>query len=419
MSYPNPKGSIVVTDGTGKVTAIDAGSNNKTLIADSTQATGLKYVNLFNTTNTVFVDKSGSDSTGIRNGLPFLTITAALVVAQSGDVVIVNPGTYDEIISIPAGVNVRGLSPTNTIISKSASIDTDLVTLSTNCLLENVTLNLTATTHITLRGIVFATTSATNSYVSNCVLTVDNSTADVGTSNIYGIYCGGTGVASNYFNNLDKVTVNVISVSSGVKRALLMDTSTNTINCKNCNFRTSGGTDSIGAETNNAGSTLTIRTSYCEGTTADISQTLGTINMSQTKLQNSNANGKSFTTIDVFPNTMQYSLSGSVTGGATRYMRISDATTSNEMKQKLYQKCLIKNMYIRCRVAPGGVVVDTFTVRKNGVDTSVAVSVTGTATTSSLTNTSVTFAAGDDLSIKLVTGSGSNQNDIVVTIEIY
>ncbi|AYV78848.1 MAG: hypothetical protein Edafosvirus39_1, partial [Edafosvirus sp.] len=301
----------------------------------------------------------------------------------------------------------------------SVSIATDLVTINANCLLDNITLSLTSSSLVQLRGIVFASTSATNSRVFNCSLTVDNTSAGVGTSNVIGIYSGGTGNATNYFNNLELVNVNVLSANSGVKRALLLDTATNTINVKNCNLRVSGGTDSIGVETNNAGVTLTMRMCYCEGTIADISQTNGNINIYATKLLNSNANGKNFTIIDTFPNTIQYSLSGSVTSAVTRYMRISDALTANEMKQVIYQKCIIKNLYVRARLGPGGVISDVYTVRKNGIDTSLAVTITGAATLASNTNTSITFNANDDISLKLVTGTGSAQTDITLTVEIY
>lgn len=47
--------------------------------------------------NAVYVSKSGNDSTGVRNnlGLSFLTINAALAAAQTGDTVVVFPGTYE------------------------------------------------------------------------------------------------------------------------------------------------------------------------------------------------------------------------------------------------------------------------------------------------------------------------------------
>ncbi len=417
---PQTKGSVVYVNSSGKLSCLTPGADNTMLVADSSNVSGIKYVTCATTTNIVVVDKGGSDSTGARNGKPFLTVTAGLAVAQSGDVVLVYPGTYAESVTVPNGVNLRGMSTINTILSRTGVTgNTDLVTLGTSCLVENLTLNLTSTSHFRLRAIVFASTSATTSQVRNCAITIDNSTASAGTSDVIGVYSAGTGVAPDYMTNLENVTANILSTSSGLKRGILLDTNTNTINAKNCNFRTSGGTDSIGAEVNFASAVLTLRYGYCEGTVADVSQTAGTLNIAYVKLQNSNANGKSFNTVDVFPNTIQYSLSGAVTGGATRYMRISDAVTANEIKQRMYKKCLLKNMYVRARVGPGGAVSDVYTVRKNGADTSLVSTITGSATTASMTNVSVTYSADDDFSLKLVTGAGSVEADMIITCEVY
>jgi hypothetical protein len=52
----------------------------------------------------VYVDKAGDDTTGARGdiGKPFLTIAAAMAVAQSGDVVRVGPGTWAERVIFPS-----------------------------------------------------------------------------------------------------------------------------------------------------------------------------------------------------------------------------------------------------------------------------------------------------------------------------
>jgi len=53
--------------------------------------------------NVLYVDKAGSDATGARGniGLPYLTISAALAAAQSGDVVQIGPGTWVEDVTLP------------------------------------------------------------------------------------------------------------------------------------------------------------------------------------------------------------------------------------------------------------------------------------------------------------------------------
>lgn len=58
-------------------------------------------------TNSVWVAKNGSDSTGARgdSSKPFLTLGAAKTAASSGDTIFVMPGTYDERNLLKNGVN--------------------------------------------------------------------------------------------------------------------------------------------------------------------------------------------------------------------------------------------------------------------------------------------------------------------------
>lgn len=58
-------------------------------------------------------------------------------------------------------------------------------------------------------------------------------------------------------------------------------------------------------------------------------------------------------------------------------------------------------------------------MRKNGVDTALTVTLTGAQTSNLRSDVSVTFAAGDRLSIKVVTGGGSATSDVVVVPAMY
>lgn len=67
--------------------------------------------------NVAVVDQvNGNNSTASVGGLPFLTITAALAAVTSGQQVYILPGTYNESITIPSGVGVRGMSVKTVII---------------------------------------------------------------------------------------------------------------------------------------------------------------------------------------------------------------------------------------------------------------------------------------------------------------
>ncbi len=74
---------------------------------------------------------------------------------------------------------------------------------------------------------------------------------------------------------------------------------------------------------------------------------------------------------------------------------------------------------VQATAGPGGILVDHFTVRKNGVDTTLTVSLTGSAVGNSLGGQAISFAAGDLLSVKIVTATLSADSDPMVTVEGY
>ncbi len=66
----------------------------------------------------------------------------------------------------------------------------------------------------------------------------------------------------------------------------------------------------------------------------------------------------------------------------------------------------LSNYYVRCD-APGGTETTSFTVMKNGVATAITCTVTGAATTANDLTHTFTVAAGDRLSIKIITSTAS------------
>ena len=75
--------------------------------------------------NIVYVSKGGNDSTGVRGSIvhPFLTVQAAMNAAQTGDVVLVGPGLYNEAVTWPsvAGIRLVGSGRDSTIISQNSA----------------------------------------------------------------------------------------------------------------------------------------------------------------------------------------------------------------------------------------------------------------------------------------------------------
>lgn len=80
---------------------------------------------------------------------------------------------------------------------------------------------------------------------------------------------------------------------------------------------------------------------------------------------------------------------------------------------------MIHNLQARTSAAPGVGQSATIVVRKNGSDTAIQVIMGATDTTGSDITDAVTFAQGDDLSVKVVTSAGATIADLIVTLEQY
>ena len=76
-----------------------------------------------------------------------------------------------------------------------------------------------------------------------------------------------------------------------------------------------------------------------------------------------------------------------------------DATEANVV-QSMPVAGTMTNLFIRLAVAPGGPKSYTFTVRKNGTDTSLTTTISGAATTGSNVVNSVSYNSGDTISVK-------------------
>jgi hypothetical protein len=194
--------------------------------------------------NTLFVDGvKGIDSSASAGGSPYKTVDAAVTAATSGQLVWVMPGVYNLTagLTLSDGVSIRGASVQATTIQlQSVTADTTLITLVGNNRVEDVTLNLQSTGHNTLKGILFTGQSTKTSKIRTSVITVDNSTAgSAGTSEVYGVEAGGTGVFADIqnfsFNSLKGSTITVKSDGQGNKRGIYVSSS-NSISTRDMNI---------------------------------------------------------------------------------------------------------------------------------------------------------------------------------------
>jgi len=178
---------------------------------------------------------NGNDEkAGTTPGFPYATIGAALdfIGGKPGYTIWVHPGTYtlSEGIIMDNTTCLCGQNAKGTIIELlNVEADTTLITMGENCLIENLTFNLTSLEHHILKGVVFGGTSATTSKLRNCYLTINNSSAPFtgssDTSEVYGVESSG----STSFNLdvfaytcIENCTIMIFSNGNGNKRGILV-----------------------------------------------------------------------------------------------------------------------------------------------------------------------------------------------------
>lgn len=377
--------------------------------------------------NTLIVDQvDGNDAIGAVNGPRFKTIGAALAQAQPGNVVWVFPGIYNETVIVPPFVTLSGIAPGNVIIQQqNVTQPTDLVTLSQGANIADFSLVLTSQMHVQLRGLVFPASTIDPTIRSTAItigIIVDNSGAGIGTSEVYGIHYSGPGVTIPRSNlglgqTLVASSVLVNSVGLGRKRGVLLD-SQNSINVLACVINTLGGTDSIGVELDDPNALAILDGAIINGTSNDISQTNGDLNLVATILGDSTANEFSFDTL-LEPNVEIWGISDTFIGPGTFYLFPAGGLTSNAIPRVAAQKFLAFRMSLRAGVAPGIGESMTCTLQRNGIDTLVSLTLTDGQMDADLTNTSVHFSKDDEITMKLINSAGSLAGQVVVSVGTY
>ena len=119
------------------------------------------------------------------------------------------------------------------------------------------------------------------------------------------------------------------------------------------------------------------------------------------------------------PHTYETGLLGAVTGGVTRFLapNLTEQAASSVgfVTQHPY---VCRNLRVRAGTAPGGAVVDAYSVTKNGAAQAVTANMTGAGTTATDTTNSFTGAASDLIEIQVVEGAGSVAANISASVEI-
>lgn len=372
--------------------------------------------------NTARVDQEyGCDATAKVGGSPFLTIGAALAAVSPGNVVWIGPGTYNETITIPAGVIVTGISQSAVIIQAvNVTQPTDLVTIGEGGVLQQATLIMSSAEDVQMRAVVHpGHLPQVGITLYNVNITINATYAGAGTSPVYGIHFTGDADLSSEDVIFGGVTAIMVSGTGRPARWVYVDSPSviEVISSVGEVF----GNNSIGLEVNNPGAILGVGSGASGGQTADISRTAGTLQITALYLINSTANLLGFTNL-LFPETFTWAEPDSPIGPTEVIFYLRPGTgeaTEFPVLLHLFQKGLAYAMSVHAITPPGTGESTTFTLLVNGNNTPLTITLTDNTTDATLLTTSATFLANNDFSLAVFSSENAQTGDVVVTVGVY
>jgi hypothetical protein len=243
------------------------------------------------------VSKNGNDTPIL--GQPYLTLGAALTAAAALSanhvIITVQPGEYDEFnLTIPANVEVQGVSATHSIVKHTATTSCSLFTVSnTNSKISGMGLALdTITNGLTLKAV--AVTAHNDTFaMDKCEVSMN--TVGTTTGDHYCIHNSGTATFSDTTQQqIQNCNIHLISENSGNKRAIVSTAGTLNVGASRLSaISLTSSPNTIAVETNGSTAVSTVLGCVINGSFSDASQTSGTLNLGTTVLTNNTTNGTS------------------------------------------------------------------------------------------------------------------------------
>ena len=381
--------------------------------------------------NTLTVDAVyGNDTTAAADPYkkPFLTISSALSNVSTGQTVFVRPGTYNEKLTIPANVAVRGANTqTVTVQQLNTTSNTTLLTMGSNCRVEDITFTLTSGSNVNLTGVDWPSGTSLTSKLRTAVINVTSS--DTNSNTIVGVLSAGTSATTYSASDaIRSCTISVDASSSGIVRGLYL-TGSNWFGLRDVNINARGTASNIvGVETTNAGSYAsikhcTIRGGDGTGIRYDINRTAGDILLGSVDLVNNTANGNGFSVATEGAIT-HFGTTGGFNGGTTYYL-VPGFVKSGDLPGSYFGIPVTQNMVLfsgtfQCAPALGAGISVKLSTYKNNVLTDFSMNIAAGQTLASNITQSVDYKRGDTFDMRMVPSGGNLNNvDFAASVAFY
>ena len=374
----------------------------------------------------------GSDTSGAANryGYPFATIAGAMGQVSSGETIFVRPGTYVETVSMCNGIALRGASvQTVTVTRTGVTSNVTLLTMGSNCRVEDMTFTLTSSANVNLTGVDWPSGTPLTSKLRTAVVNVTSSGTNSNT--IVGMLSAGSSATTYSASDaVRSITVSVDASSSGPVRGLYL-TGSNWFSSRDTNYNVRGtGSNIIGVETTNAGSYASLKYSTVRGGTHltqplnhDINRTAGEILLGSVDLVNNSANGNGFS-ITTEGAITHYGTTGNFTNGTTYYL-VPGFVKQGELPTSTFGIPVTQNMILfsgtfQCSPAvPVGQSVK-LTAYRNNAATDMSMTIVEGQTLASNVRQSVDYTRGDTMDLRMVMSGGNfNGFNFATSVAFY
>jgi hypothetical protein len=383
--------------------------------------------------NTLIVDGVyGNNTTAAADPTryPFLTINSALSNVSSGQTVFIRSGTYNEKITVPNGIALRGANVQTVIVQQlNTTSNTTLLTMGSNCRVEDMTFTLTSASNVNLTGIDWPSGTPISSKLRVCVTNVTSSAT--GSNTIVGMLSSGSSATT--YSAADAVrssTINVDTSSTGIVRGLHV-TGSNWFAIRDTNINVRGsGSNIIGVETTNAGSYASLKHSTIRGgdhitqpMNHDINRTAGEILLGATDLGNNSANGNSFSVTTEGAIT-HFGTTGNFTNGSTYYL-VPGFVRQGDLPTSTFGIPVTQNMIMFSGTFQSSPAISTgnsvkLTAFRNNAVTDMSMTIVAGQTLASNVTQSVDYTRGDTFDFRMVPSGGNlNNYNFAASIAFY